>query len=760
MTTPLDTLTDALLACRRFLDGAEAPPEAILWCDPGREFAALIPALRGRLPQLLTLGDYDAATRTGPAIWLRAAAGRHLPGVEWPADQPPMIWMPGVGREVLRGAEDCDKALQPLVWYAVAGAFFGAKGRDWTLRRFLTSQDAAVRLDVPEDAATRTALGRAAARLFDEPLAALRGTRWDAAALDSLLAPDPVQDMLRWMDGTLTETADAERFTAFAARAVKDFSFDPRTKSRQDAAARLGRRERAWAGVWERFEDAGGSYEGVVKLLRAEEPQDLLADLSAYPRVNETREAELRRDLAALSSMAPSAAADRLRTLDKAHAWRRATLWARRGEAPLALALRHLAAIADVPALPAHDGDAMARAYFETGWQADAAALHALDIARHGEDRDAVVAALRAVYLPWLDHGAATLQALAAAGKVAFATPKAPNAPPQDAVLLFVDGLRMDLAQELAEQLRARGANVELDWIWSGFPTVTATCKALATPVAASMKAGPASEMLPATADGKSVKKPVLLKALEAGGWSTSETLLADGPVWRECGRFDEEGHALGARLAERTRDGLRDVVEIAMRLAAQGRRVRVVTDHGWLLMPGGLEQAMLDSGLAEPDGKRTRVAALKPGAPTSYTRLPWTWDPAVSLAVATGARAFFAGQEYAHGGVSPQECVLPVLDIRAEGGAARQVVINARWQRLRLKVEVAGGAGLMFDVRLGSDTSGPSVLKGGARQLDDLGQVGVLISEDHLDKQVCLVVHPPGKPHEVLAKRVDTIRD
>lgn len=101
-------------------------------------------------------------------------------------------------------------------------------------------------------------------------------------------------------------------------------------------------------------------------------------------------------------------------------------------------------------------------------------------------------------------------------------------------------------------------------------------------------------------------------------------------------------------------RDGLRDVADMALRLAAQGRRVRIVTDHGWLLMPGGLEQAALDAGLVEPSGKRSRIAALKPGAPTSYTRLPWTWDPAVSLAVATGARAFLAGQEYAHGGVSP----------------------------------------------------------------------------------------------------------
>ena len=37
-----------------------------------------------------------------------------------------------------------------------------------------------------------------------------------------------------------------------------------------------------------------------------------------------------------------------------------------------------------------------------------------------------------------------------------------------------------------------------------------------------------------------------------------------------------------------------------------------IVTDHGWLLMPGGLPHAALDVGLVEPNGKRTRCALVK----------------------------------------------------------------------------------------------------------------------------------------------------
>jgi hypothetical protein len=94
------------------------------------------------------------------------------------------------------------------------------------------------------------------------------------------------------------------------------------------------------------------------------------------------------------------------------------------------------------------------------------------------------------------------------------------------------------------------------------------------------------------------------------------------------------------------------------------------------------------------------------------------------------------------------------VLDVTAVAEAA-PVVIKPVWQRLRLKVEVEGGAGLMFDVRSGPESSGPSVLKNGARPLDDLGQVGVLIDDEYVGKEVCLVVFPPSAPQDIRARHV-----
>jgi hypothetical protein len=98
--------------------------------------------------------------------------------------------------------------------------------------------------------------------------------------------------------------------------------------------------------VWDRFEEANGAYDGVVKLLRLEEPQSLFESRDAYPILIERGEDELRAALAALASAMPEKAAASLADLEERHGWRRETIWAKRGEARLAQALEHLAVVA------------------------------------------------------------------------------------------------------------------------------------------------------------------------------------------------------------------------------------------------------------------------------------------------------------------------------------------------------------------------------------------------------------------------------
>ena len=171
--------------------------------------------------------------------------------------------------------------------------------------------------------------------------------------------------------------------------------------------------------------------------------------------------------------------------------------------------------------------------------------------------------------------------------------------------------------------------------------------------------------------------------------------------------------------------------------------------------MPDGLPYAALTAGLVEPSGKANRVALLKEGASSGYPRVPWSWDTSIQFATPPGARAFYSGTEYAHGGISPQECILPVLEVTVEG-VAKPVTLTARWRGLMVRVKAEGGEGLMVDVRSGADTSGDSALVSKkAKELDDAGEANLGVDTDYEGQTVCIVVYRQDAPQDILAKLV-----
>ncbi|MFV9506958.1 MAG: hypothetical protein AB4911_20605 [Oscillochloridaceae bacterium umkhey_bin13] len=62
-STLLDALADALERAGAYNRGDQTPPAALLWPDGERQWEPLLPALRARLPQLLTLGAYERRRR-------------------------------------------------------------------------------------------------------------------------------------------------------------------------------------------------------------------------------------------------------------------------------------------------------------------------------------------------------------------------------------------------------------------------------------------------------------------------------------------------------------------------------------------------------------------------------------------------------------------------------------------------------------------------------------------------------------------------
>jgi hypothetical protein len=170
------------------------------------------------------------------------------------------------------------------------------------------------------------------------------------------------------------------------------------------------------------------------------------------------------------------------------------------------------------------------------------------------------------------------------------------------------------------------------------------------------------------------------------------ETGDPSGTAWTEAGKVDSLGHELGAELVYELDD---EIQKIATRLEelldAGWAKITLVTDHGWILLPGGLPK---NEGLpvAVTETKKGRCARVKEGADLAVPTVPWHWDPEVRIAVAPGISCFTANQTYEHGGVSPQECVVPRMTMTRTGAVTTGAVITSiKWRGLTLVVEFTG---------------------------------------------------------------------
>jgi predicted ATP-dependent Lon-type protease len=205
--------------------------------------------------------------------------------------------------------------------------------------------------------------------------------------------------------------------------------------------------------------------------------------------------------------------------------------------------------------------------------------------------------------------------------------------------------------------------------------------------------------------------------ALKGRGWQvlgSDETGNPSGSAWTEAGALDKRGHNEGWKLARSVETEVRDLASrIVALLKAGWSDVVVVTDHGWLLIPGGLPKVELKSFLTEY--RWGRCAALKSQAQTSALAFKWRWNPEVTIASPQGVGCFRASMEYSHGGVSLQEMVIPVLHVKAPtlaGGSAR--LLDSKWTGARCRVSVGGDCvGVRVDVALCSSLLQKSI-KGG----------------------------------------------
>ena len=734
--------------------GEEVAPAAILWTDKEGQWKSVIAKMQADIPSLISLGSYSSEARTGPAIWVRCAIGEAL---DWKPDATPVVYMPGVARSELRNAEECPRALLPLVELQYRGTLWShPNGKDWTPAAFLAS----LGLDVAADEATKLALQERLTRLLDSEVDDLRSLgRLDAVKVRNLGSDWP-SAILTWMEKPAEQGED---WDAFRAACKSQFSFDPQSDGELAAAEHLAQANGSWGAVWTRFSHAPHRYPGTVALLRAVVPltgEGLFQPRQeGYPKLNSDAESALRAEITKVAKKDPVTARKKILELENEHSGRRKWVWCELGEAPLADCLEHLARCAQSTgnALAATSLEEMMVRYTKQGWQADQSAWQAY-AAVDSNDAKLIGDVLRTLYLPWLQAAGETF------AKLCHKTPlkslwSQVAAPAPGECLLFADGLRFDVAKLLEAELIKQGLSVELKPRVSGLPSVTPTAKPAVSPI---------SDQFTGTESGIDFRPTIAAtgKALQMDGFRDllsaakiqplggGESGDPDGSAWTEAGALDRLGHEEGARLARRIPEEVKMLGERIRALLDSGwKTVRVVTDHGWLWMPGGLPKADLPAYLAE--SRWGRCAALKGTASTELQTVPWHYEPSVSIALPPGISCFRAGTEYTHGGLSVQECVIPVLTVTGKTESQTASIESVSWVGLRCKVKAEGAAGLRADIRT-KPAEPTSSIAFETKPLDVGGQTTLLVSDDHEGLAALVVLL--GDDGRVMAKAPTTI--
>lgn len=740
-TTLLGALTKSFDDALRTPEGTEAPA-ALLWTDADGQWTPLLAGLRAVLPQVYTLGDYAPGARTGPAIWLRCVVDRALADATVPEGLVPILYLPGVTRQELRAGADCPKAVQTLIELQYRGRVWHQRnGRDWTVDAFLTSEDG-LGLEVAQDMRTRDAVLRALPLLAEAPLDSWGEGRLDADDFDGLAVSDPMRDLLRWMgNGDVSRTSEDEnRWRSFCSVCRSELGFDPDKKSPGDAACALVEGNGKWNAVWGRFREAPKLYPGVPSLLREVRGQfGLDYDRERTPSVNDSAEQQLRKELESVASLSHAGAIEKVLALESAHGGRREWVWAELGESPMARALEPLARLASLAktTLGGATVEAVIAAYTSEGWKCDRAALDSLSSVRAFADTAVVHPAIRALYEPWLDAAARHFQGRVSSAEDTVRGLVGGTTLEKNVCVMFADGLRYDVACVLKERLEARGLRARLGSRLAALPTVTATAKPFATVVYDLLEGG--ADVIDFNPHFRAGGQPVIAQRLRDEMEERGVDILRDElrppkggmtAAWIESGRLDELGHKLHAKLAMHLETELDELVDQILGLLECGwLRVRVVTDHGWLLLPGGLPHFDLPPYLAAT--KWARCATVRGESKPNVPIYNWHWNLEVRIASPPGIACFTRNNEYAHGGVSPQECIVPDLVVERGGTSTSASISTIAWRGMRCRVTVkTNDPSVRVDLRRNWKQPATSIAAS-AKEVGPAGEVSLAVADD-----------------------------
>jgi len=745
----IDKIVDSIRSAANYNSEAEYPPQCILWTDKEKLWEKTLPVLKDEMPELLILGEYKPEGHIGPAIWLRVALSGFIESYNVPVGKIPVLYLPGVSRQDIRAVESCPEELKPLAELQYRGVMWSqVNSRDWTPLAYLKTQNGGLGLNIQQDNQTIEALERTLVKLLFEDLDSLNNEYLDKDYFNELLTGgDPVRDVLNWMndsDSFKNKKTD-EEWSAFIEICISKFNLNPEQDTIYTAAEKIIWKESQWEPIWDRFCESPTKYDVIPQIMRNIVMPIIEADRS--PLWNDQQEDELREELIKLVKLSEHNARDRVIELDNLHRARRSLVWADNGDAPLAEAMHWLNIIAEYSQkIITGNTSEIIEAYEEWGWKVDNAVSRALQLVKKQDDIDSVTKAIRSMYISWIDDCARNLQ------KVIENNPSkiASNEYIHGECILFVDGLKYDMAKQVSDNLSALGYDVINRSRLSELPSLTATCKPALMPIA--------DQLIGLELDNedfcpvvKETNHKAVSQRLESlmkkKGWKVLKhgdyTRETEDNAWLDYSYIDEDGHSLGWRIVQNFNRYIDEIVEKVEILFVNGwSRVRIVADHGWLMIPGGLPKATIAASLV--DSKWGRTAAIKPGALLEGNYYQWYWNPSVHFVLAEGVSCYRANTEYTHGGISLQENILLDLVVSNPNGNNDAVlkITDIVWKGMRCKVAAEGQVeALRLDIRTKAAMPETSIVMG-VKEFTSDGITSVVVDNDIYEgKSAFLVV-------------------
>jgi hypothetical protein len=708
-----DKVLQSLQQAARHNSNVMVKPEVILWPDPDRQWTPVIQQLQEKLGSLMVFGSYEPNKNQGPAIWLKCMVAKALPEATWQENETPIIYLPGISKQGFKNITAADLLLQPLMEYQYTGTMWlHENGKEWTVAAFIQNAQSGLGLKMSQDNATKEALLTALPTIFQEEQLFINKTFIDAEDILTLVYPDIIPNILKWMSegDAFLNNLSFEKRDSFAKLCKTSYEFEPDYHNIKEIACKLGCRKNSWAQVWQYYANAPVKFKKIPGLLRLAMPDDLGTGMFAlhedsWPQVNEKKEDLLRNALLNISKATISSWPQLITQLQKENQKRKNTVWYDLGYAPLVDCIDHLEKMNSSckQVYPSTKLSELVAFYTSEGYKADQEMREALASVVCEKDIEAVIAAISCIYKPWLENITMKFQKLLEKESKEIIDQKAEEE--SEEFILFVDALRFELAVDFTNKLITSGFEVDIKSSWTALPTLTPTAKPFNSPIRDLIsKASDCNEFRPQLNNGTDLQTATFRDSLQKKDFhyvATTSEINTSEKTWMEIGDIDTRGHQEQSGMVRRVDELFNGFLETIETAFSKGvKRIKVVTDHGWLLLPGGLPKTELSKHLTET--RWGRCALIKDGASTDLFHLPWQWNPSIFVAYAPGISFFKNNVAFAHGGLSLQECVVPTMLIQNNkkdtfGGKIQ----TFKWNNLICRIELEdAGEGYMVDIR------------------------------------------------------------